>query len=166
MYNILSSNASSLFARIKSAKSTSTDRIPFLTVGEKEFFGDNVKDGFFESIKNLKLKNDQMGSQVSDWANIEIKEDYRNILDICHNKVDLPNISIQDSTTILMKMKNRVNDFYSITTLHYINAGEAGFVHFNFLLNCIINDVTSFISSLYLNKHHQFITSAKFSIAL
>ena len=58
-------------------------------------------------------------------------------------------------------MKNQVNDFYSITTLHYINAGEAGLEHFNFLLNCIISDVNNAsieelnsIYALLLHKGH------------
>jgi hypothetical protein len=60
-----------------------------------------------------------------------------------------------------MKMKSRVNEFYSITTLHYINAGEAGFLHFNFLLNCIIQDVNNAsieelnsVYALLLHKGH------------
>ena len=95
------------------------------------------------------------------WRNVNIQEDYRNILDICQTKVDLPSISLEDSTSILMKMKSRVNDFYSITTLHYINAGEAGFLHFNFLLNCIIQDVNNAsieelnsVYALLLHKGH------------
>ena len=66
-----------------------------------------------------------------------------------------------DSTRILKKMKSTVNDFYNITTLHYINAGKPGFEHFNFLLNCIIADVNSSsveelntIHALLLHKGH------------
>ena len=38
-------------------------------------------------------------------------------------------------------MKSTVNDFYSITPAHYLNAGDIGLEHFNFLLNTIIEDV-------------------------
>jgi hypothetical protein len=96
------------------------------------------------------------------WTGINIEEDYRNLLDICKNKKDLPNISMVDSTKILNNMKSSVSDFYSVTTLHYINAGNAGFEHFNFLLNCIIDDVNNAsieelnaIYALLLHKGHK-----------
>ena len=40
-------------------------------------------------------------------------------------------------------MKPHVKDFWSITPQHYINAGEAGLTHFNFLMNSIIEDVNN-----------------------
>ena len=40
-------------------------------------------------------------------------------------------------------MKASVNDLYSITPTHFINAGTAGLKHFNFLLNCIVQDVNN-----------------------
>ena len=40
-------------------------------------------------------------------------------------------------------MKKQVKDYFSITTLHYINAGHAGVEHFHFLMNCIIDDVNN-----------------------
>ena len=42
-------------------------------------------------------------------------------------------------------MRPSVNDLYSITTNHYINAGDEGPLHFNFLLNTLIFEV-NFIS--------------------
>ena len=161
VFSILSSNPSAIFARIKSIKATSTDNIPFLTVGDKVFYGENVKDGFFESIKNLKTKDNDADLRSNNWANINVMQDYNHILDICKTKVDLPPISIADSTKILLKMKKSVSDFYSVTTLHYINAGEAGIQHFNFLLNCIIEDVNNAsveelntVYALLLHKGH------------
>ena len=70
-------------------------------------------------------------------------EDYRNILDICKMKKDLPNITLTESSKLLHKMKAQVLDIYSITTLHYLNAGNEGIEHFNFLINCIIDDVNN-----------------------
>ena len=40
-------------------------------------------------------------------------------------------------------MKKQVKDYFSITTLHYINAGHAGVEHFHCLMNCIIGDVNN-----------------------
>ena len=160
VFSILSSNPNRIYKRIKSLKSSATEEIPFLTVGEERYYGKNVKDGFFASIKNLKTSADMI-NVTEHWAGIDIKEDYRNILDICRSKVDLPKISIEESTSILMKMKPTVNDFYSVTTLHYINAGKAGLVHFNFLLNCIISEVNNAkveelntVYALLLHKGH------------
>ena len=58
-------------------------------------------------------------------------------------------------------MKPHVADFCSITPLHYINAGSDGFLHFNFLLNTVINDVNltsaeelNVVYALLLHKGH------------
>ena len=85
--------------------------------------------GFFESISELKTK-----TTVPEWNDTvnDFIEDYKNILDICQHKQDLPNISLEDSTKILRNMKKQVHDFFSITTTHFINAGGAGLEHFNF----------------------------------
>ena len=40
-------------------------------------------------------------------------------------------------------MKATVRDFFSITSTHYINAGEEGMKHFNFVLNCVIDNVNN-----------------------
>ena len=70
-------------------------------------------------------------------------QDYKHILDICQDKKDLPRISIENSSKILRKMKANVCDFYSVTPAHYLNAGQAGLEHFNFLLNYIIEDTNN-----------------------
>ena len=55
-----------------------------------------------------------------------------------------------------------MNDFFSITALHYINAGSEGLLHFNYLLNIIIEDVNlasveelNIAYALLLHKGHQ-----------
>ena len=40
-----------------------------------------------------------------------------------------------------MNMKKDVSDFYSITAMHYLNAGTSGHDHFHFLLNAVIDNV-------------------------
>ena len=40
-------------------------------------------------------------------------------------------------------MKKNVTDIFSITALHYLNAGNEGLTHFNFLLNAIIANVNN-----------------------
>ena len=58
-------------------------------------------------------------------------------------------------------MKPHVSDFWSITPLHYLNAGQEGLIHFNFLLNFIINDINlasvkelNTVCALLLHKGH------------
>ena len=63
-------------------------------VGNEKCFGSNVKNGFFKSIQKLKTINDQGHLNDVAWTGINIMEDYRNILDICQNKIDLPSISL------------------------------------------------------------------------
>ena len=38
-------------------------------------------------------------------------------------------------------MKPSVSDFYSITAAHYLNGGDPALVHFQFLLNTVINNI-------------------------
>ena len=106
-------------------------------VGDKKYSGDNVKAGFYDSIKTLRSKDTNHNPSKI----IDFKEDYKNILYLCKDKVDLPSISLEKSTSILHQLKSSVQDIFNITTLHYINAGESGLQHFNFLLNCIIENV-------------------------
>ena len=50
---------------------------------------------------------------------------------------------MDSSTDLLMRMKKNVMDIFSITALHYLNAGREGLVHFNFLLNAIVSNVNN-----------------------
>ena len=40
-------------------------------------------------------------------------------------------------------MKTHVTDIYSITALHYTNAGDEGILHFSCIINNIISDVNN-----------------------
>ena len=140
MYSLLTSNSSSIFRKIKSIKSSSAKQIPFLKVGSEEYHGDDVKNGFYASISNLKMKTVNTSQPTSMTQHLE---DYHHILELCQCKVDLPRISPEDSTRILKSMKANVNDFFNLTPAHFINAGDVGLEHFNFLLNCIIEDVNN-----------------------
>ena len=102
MYSLLSSSTSSrmVFRKIKSAKMSSIKQIPYLTVGSETFHDEDVKYGFYKSISNLKSKTNLAGLE-----NRNFMEDYRNILDICKNKRDIPKITMEKSTKLLKKMK-------------------------------------------------------------
>ena len=129
-----------MFRKIKSLKSSSSQQLPYLKVGCEKYIGDAVKDGFYASIKKLKTKPDNNNTEEH---GIDYLEDYKHILDFCQNKKDLPPICLQTSTKILKKMKANVHDFYSVTPAHFLNAGQEGIEHFNFLLNYVIEDVNN-----------------------
>ena len=142
MFSIMSAEtAKPIYQKIRSLKKPPSKQIPFLNVDGKTFYGNSVKNGFFESISNLKMKDVAISKQSA--SHIDYMEDYRNILDVCRFKKDLPSISLLDSNKILHRMKANVNDLFSITPTHFINAGKCGLEHFNFLLNCIIDDVNN-----------------------
>ena len=159
LYSILRGNPASLFQSIKSSKRSSSKSVPFITTDGKKFVGDRVPDGLYESIAKLK-KEDIAKLSVSpmyeSWS-----QDYHYILQLCKNKHDIPPLSLEQSTNILLRMKPSVRDFWSITPLHYRNAGDEGLVHFNFLLNLVIQEINSSsvkelntVHALLLHKGH------------
>ena len=148
---------SSIQKMIRASKSTKSADIQLLNVDGTEYVGEHVKTGFFKSISSLKKRNTSLF--IENDANV--LDDYRNILDICMNKRDIPFISFENAFKILCKMKKNVADFSSITTNHFLNLGEKGIEHFFFLMNCIIHDVNNAsieelnnVYALLLHKGH------------
>ena len=101
--------------------------------------GESVPDGFFDSLHAL--KSPDMSSIHSSPHYQNTLSDYENILKICDSAKDIPEISYKNATEILLSLRAEVNDFYSMTANHFINAGKAGFEHFFFLLNALIKNV-------------------------
>ena len=159
LFSVTTSNPSAVYKSIRSAKSSSSRAIPFLTVGKKKYVGENIVDGFYDSISALKSQDNnslQSSPNYNSWS-----QDYEYILQMCKNKCDIPLISLEKSSKILLKMKSSVNDFWSITPLHFINAGTGGKTHFNFLMNLIILDINNAtvlelntVYALLLHKGH------------
>ena len=58
LYSIQSSNPSAIFSSLKRSKRSKAGNIQKLTVGDKVYTSDNVKDDFFGSISKLKTKDD------------------------------------------------------------------------------------------------------------
>ena len=80
--------------------------------------GTKVADGMFDSISTLKTV-DRFTSNPSPYLG-GWKEVYKCILQLCENKRDIPPISLNQSSKILMRMKPCVADFWSITPLHFL----------------------------------------------
>ena len=54
---------------------------------------------------------------------------------------EIPKLSLEKSSSISKNIRHSVNDLYSITANHYINAGYEGLLHLNFLMNTLISHV-------------------------
>ena len=116
-------------------------KIQKLKVGKKTYICDSVKDGFYDSISQLKTR-DQVSLHNSEHF-AEFTSDYKNILELCKHNQRIPVISEQQSFVLLQRMKPDVSDFYSVTPNHYNYAGPAGWKHFHLLLNALIGEVRS-----------------------
>ena len=91
-----------------------------LIVHGKEYRGEFVADGFFDSLSCLKSPD---LSSIYESANFqETLLDYENVLKIARQGMKIPPISPRHSTEILYSLRAHVNDFYSITAAHFINA--------------------------------------------
>ena len=141
LYSICTNNPDSFYRKIRSAKRSTQGSVPFLTVGDKVYSETEVPDGMFDSISSLKSRDLhilQASPYYTSWS-----EDYRNILKLAKNKRDLPAISLNRSNKILVSMKPSVSDFWSVTPLHFRNAGSEGQHHFNFLMNQVISNINN-----------------------
>ena len=136
--SICSKNPSRAYKRLKNLKNSSSSKVDKMMVGHLTYYGETVPDGIFESIRRLKTDPDVTEADPS-FPNYD--EEYRIILDICQTGRQIPPMSRTKSLDILTSIRKNVNDFFSITALHYLNAGRAGHDHFHFLLNGIINNI-------------------------
>ena len=157
--SILSQDPSKLYKTIRASRKNTSSAVPFITVGDKVYPRHQVADGLYDSIASL--KKEDLGTLQTSPNYYSWSQDYHYIQQLCKNKQDIPLLALEHSTKILKKMKPHVSDFWSITPLHYLNAGQEGLIHFNFLLNFIINDINSAsvkelntVCALLLHKGH------------
>ena len=136
---IMSADPCNLFKAVKRSKNNSAIKIHKLNVGEKLYEGSQVPDGFYDSISSLKkLDHVALSSSASFMSS---SEEYKNILKICSKAPKVPLMSEQKAKEILESIRPSVNDFYSITSSHYLYSGKSGLEHFHFLLNSILQDL-------------------------
>ena len=138
--NLLSKNPAYAYKSIRQTRSQRqiSQKVGELKVGGLTYYGETVPDGIFESIRRLKTDPVTFNNNPS-FPNFE--EDYQHILDICKSGTKIPQITREKSLKILNNIKKNVNDFYSITALHFLHAGKAGEDHFHFLLSTIIDNI-------------------------
>jgi hypothetical protein len=131
----------SAYSYLRSCRRSKASKIEKLLVGDKVYVGPAVSDGFYDSMTSLKqcdieeLRND---------PNLQRQfTNYDHIVKLSQNQPPIPPISLDKSSKVLENLKKNVNDFYSMTALHYLNAGQEGKLHYNQLLNAIILDVNN-----------------------
>ena len=139
LLTLLSNNPSSFYSFIRSSKNVSATKIEKLKVHDKVYLGEKVADGFYDAMTALKtvdmeelVCNEDIAEQIST---------YEHIKKLSEDKKDLPTLSRKQAASLLHRLKKNVNDFFSVTALHYINAGEEGLTHFLALLNAVIDEV-------------------------
>ena len=129
----------SLYRSIKSSKTAKSSKISSIRVNDLKYEGDSVPDGFFHSMKDLKHPDMSLIHNTPHFQATLF--DYDNIIKICRDKSQIPPITAQQSADILFGVRASVNDFYSVTAKHFINAGPAGIAHHHFLLSALISNV-------------------------
>ena len=137
--SVLESNPTALYSFLRSSKAGSFRDIQNLSVEGKTYTGPQVPDGFFDSLSSL--KSPPMEDIRSSDSFKTYDADYQHIIKICRSGLQIPNISGRDALLLLHSLRPNVNDLYSITASHYINAGMEGVRHFCFLLNTIISNI-------------------------
>ena len=127
------------FSQIRRTRRCAAGKLQKLVVGDRVFSGDKVPDGFFSSIKDLKMRNVDDLYKSGHFQDIEM--DYENILKLCEESRPIKPITEKEALDHLQRMKNDVTDLYSITPSHYLYAGPAGCHHFFLLLSSFLDDV-------------------------
>jgi hypothetical protein len=159
VYEQLHSNPSKIHQAIRREKSASSS-ISTLRVGRKTFSGDNVCDGFFDSLSSLKEPDMATISTTPSFA--DTLRDYNHILELTASGDAIPAIEIHQSVELLYSVKQDVNDLFSITASHFIHAGAAGLRHFHLLMTLLISNLNNAslhevndIWAMVLYKGHQ-----------
>ena len=141
LFDICSKNPKAIFSTIKASKTNSQSKIQRLHVGDKTYLESEVPDGFYDSLSTLKSLDCTLPENSP--TSPSFSTDYENIIHICSQGPSLPKISLQKAFKILKNIKPHVTDLYSITALHYLNAGPGGLIHFYRLLNALIQNLNN-----------------------
>ena len=128
------------YRKIRKSRRTLSGKVCSLKVGEKLYTGEQVPDGFYESVLKLKTKTEDVDN--SQYFH-DFKLDYLHILEMCRSEARMAPITDIEALKILERMKPDVLDFFSVTPYHYLYAGPAGWQHFTLLLNALIYDLSN-----------------------
>ena len=150
---LLTHSPQKLYSTIRKNKGSSTPVLHLLNVGDKTYEGSQVSDGFYAALSDL--KNSDLHAFPT-FDELSQKDNY--LFHLGKAGLPIPQISLQETGSILKKMKPSVSDLYSITPKHYLTAGESGTIHFYELLKMISVNVElpelKSAQSIVLHKGH------------
>ena len=69
--------------------------------------------------------------------------DFEHIMQLVKTGPEIPPIQIHETVEILYSVKSEVNDLFSITASHFINAGSAGLRLFHHLMTSIVDNINN-----------------------
>ena len=145
---LLSKQPKEIFKSFRNAKAGQAAKVKTLHVGNKTYTEDNVADGFYDSISELKTISEITATSFERFA-----EDHRHIVEISKSGAKVPEITLVQAEALLKKIRPGVSDIFSITAAHYLNGGDTTLKHFQFLINTVLKNIE--LSSIdELNKAH------------
>ena len=149
LLQLLSGQPKDIFKAFKKARSSQSQKLKLLQVGDNNYSDEKVADGFFHSISDLKTLPDITATSFKRFS-----EDYRHIVNICkEGATKIPKITLEVAEALLRKIRPGVSDIFSITAAHYINGGISAIRHFQFLINTLLETI-ELASMEELNKAH------------
>ena len=151
LLHLISKQPRDIFKASKNTKSSQTGKLKSLQVGNKIYSEENIADGFYDSISELKTL-----PEITATAFERFSEDHRHIVEICKSGRKIPKITLIQAEALLKKIRPSVSDIFSVTAAHYVNGGTTTIRHFQFLLNTVIENIE--LSAVEeLNKVHAII---------
>ena len=133
---LLSKKPNEVFKHVKSEKCKQSTKLKNLKVDDKLYTEENIADGFFDSISQLKTAKSKPTYYFKSFL-----EYHRLILEMSRSGNKIPQITTSQAEELLRKIRASVFDFYSITAAHYVNGGHAAIQHFKFLVNTVLNNI-------------------------
>ena len=64
-------------------------------------------------------------------------------MELARHAAPIPNIELWQSVELLFSVRQDVNDLFSITASHFINAGSAGLCHFHLLMSALLSNLNN-----------------------
>ena len=129
------------FAAIRRSRKSNAYQINKLNVGNNTYVGNQVQDGFYESVCSLKTCNPERLHKSQ--HNQESLDGYRHIIDLSKGGIRLEPITEIGAFNLLQGMKPNVPDYHYVTPNHYNYAGSSGWRFFCLLLNTLISDISN-----------------------
>ena len=107
-----------------------------LEAGGHVFHGDQVADGFFLAMSNIKIPSFDTAKPSAEASLI-----FSTITSLCSRGAPIPEVSYAETLSLLKALNPHVLDIHSMSPTHYLAAGSAGVSHFQALLNLLVKNV-------------------------